>query len=259
MPTPPTKTDRIRFDVARHPGATTKDIAQRTGIDPNTVSAITGAEAKAGRMRREVASSTISNVKVYAYWSALGNVSKPLENVSKPSPRPAAKPHSKPAAGLDALLDQVAGAIALELTSRIRERLADELQQVLPTTAPTRDPVRLLDEITRRIALNAPAAPKDRLDTALIVGLLPAQAGMIQSEFHDAFDLKFWQDGPPSQLKDLVRGADHVITFSGKLGHHVEETIKSTGKSFVRIMGGMTQLRDTLTTIYVKEDGCMKK
>lgn len=252
------KTDRIRADVAAHPGTTNKAIAERLDLDASFVAAITGSEFRAGRFTRKRASATISNVAIYAYWPAAkhpANVSKPLENVSKPAvmaPSPAAPKRKAPLPplGLDALLDQFASAVALELTERIKGRLVEELQALLPQGEAVRP---LLEEIKARVSAGAAPVGADKLPAVVIAGLLPQQAGLIQQEFHDAFRLAFWKDESPSQLKDMARRADHVVTFSGKLGHWVEDAIKSVGKEPRRVMGGMTQLRDLLMEIYVKE------
>jgi hypothetical protein len=91
--------------------------------------------------------------------------------------------------------------------------------------------------------------PTARAPRVTICGLLPQQAGMISSEFGQHYDLSFWKDESIDRLKSLCKSADHIITFSGKLGHHVENTIKSTNREFKRVMGGMTELRRTLNEL----------
>lgn len=253
MTKPLTKSALVRSDIAKHPGATNNDVAARTGISAAHVASVTSTDLKHGKMARKQISSTISNAPIYAYWIAPDNVPSAPDNVLKErEPKERRSKPRVPAGGLDGILDQFARAVALELAGRIKDQLIEELQAITPATH-TRESVRpLLAEIQQRIA--AAATPtKARLPKVVVIGLLPAQAGMIQSEFHDVFEFDFWKDGSPSQLKDMVRGAEHVIIFSGKSGHYVEEVLKSAGKPFHRVMGGMTQLRDLITSLYVKE------
>lgn len=88
-----------------------------------------------------------------------------------------------------------------------------------------------------------------RLPRVTIVGLLPQQAGLISSEFGQAYDLSFWKEEGIDKLKSLAKNSDHIITFSGKLPHLVENTIRSVNRDFKRVMGGMTELRRALNEL----------
>lgn len=234
----------IRQYVTTHPGKTCKEIAEALGIPIGTVSGTTTVEFKEGRMSRVLVGRTLSNAPVYGYaiTDTETVVSTPETVVSKP------KRSAKPAV-LDTLLDQFASNIAMSLVERVKDRLIEELQSIVPQVETQSRP--LLEEIQARIAVAVPAVA-DKRKKVVIVGLLPSQAGHITNEFHDAFDLRFVESGDkPGRVKDAAKDADGVFLFSSKLGHHVEESLKSMGKPFTRIMGGMTQLRDALTAMYV--------
>jgi hypothetical protein len=98
-------------------------------------------------------------------------------------------------------------------------------------------------------AQQAKASP--RKPTVLIAGLLPMQAGLISSEFSEVFDLRFFDsEGSLQKLKSMSK-VDHAFTFTSKISHAVEEVIRATGTPVQRCSGGMTMLREKLTSLYV--------
>ena len=99
--------------------------------------------------------------------------------------------------------------------------------------------------------INEPKVSKKRV---LIAGLLPQQAGMIQSEFGEVFDLSFWKDESLRALKSRAESAEVTITFTSKIAHAAEDAIKTTSTEYHRCVGGMTSLRDMLTRMYVEND-----
>lgn len=246
------KAQQIRDFIAAHPGTTNRAIIDALGFTPTYVASATTHDFKDGKLERRQTAQTITNAPIYGYWlpgTMPNNVVSPPDNVPVP-PKAAAKPKSS-ALSIDGIIDQLAGALALQVASRLKDRLVDELQGLVPH-ASSDDPVRpLLEDIKARV-LAAPPERK-RLPVVLIVGLLPAQAGAIQNEFHDVYDLRFWKDESISQLKDLVRGADHVLTFTSKISHTAVGAIEAAGKKAVHVAGGMTSLRDVLTTMYVEQ------
>lgn len=266
------KSATVRADLAAHPNSTNKEIAERTGLTAQEVSSITSEMTARGKLQAEKFGRSPLNGKPYTRYrfpdpsdAAAGPIKKPepapvAEPAKKAAPtpvatverKPAAKPERQIPAGLDSMLDQLANAIALELTHRVRERLLDELQVLVPKTRHY-DPVRpLLDDIKARIAeSDTPAKTQNK--KVVIIGLLPQQAGLITREFGDVFELGFWKDGTASQLKDMVRCADHVIAFV-KIDHSVCYTLESVGKAY-ETTSGMTRLRERLTELYVNEEG----
>lgn len=85
----------------------------------------------------------------------------------------------------------------------------------------------------------------------LVVGLLPQQAGLIQTEFGDVFELDFFKEGRPHILSTAVAMSDCTVLMTSKVSHWMSDTVKRS----VRVLycnGGMSQLRDTLTTLYLE-------
>lgn len=138
-------------------------------------------------------------------------------------------------------IDELAKSIALELATKIKEYLMQELADLLPTQP------HLTDIIGKTIVTSP---KKVRLSTVVIIGLLPYQAGLIQQQFHDAFDLRFWKDESATQLKSLCKNADYVIAFTRKIGHQSTDIVNSVRPDCITVMGGMTKLKDKLLEIH---------
>lgn len=150
---------------------------------------------------------------------------------------------------LDTLVEELARSIAQHVLSRVEAQLAAQLGQILPRTTQPLTPISVE-------ALTARLLPVEHADTkrptVLIAGLLPSQAGVIQQEFHDVFDLRFYMvEENLSRLRDMLPGAQHVFTFTSKISHKVEETMKSFGVTIHRCSGGMTMLKEQLLNLYV--------
>lgn len=247
-----TITQRILDEIALKPGTTNKEVADKLGLTTNTVSATTTQLVQRGRLTRAVVGKTISNINFNGFYikadpvKKVGNVSKPVANVHKdPAPKRKAEARS-----LDSMLDEFAGAVALSLASKIKDRLVDELQAIVPTTHP--EAIRPLVEEFKQRMLECQAPTKTQLPRVVIAGLLPQQAGMIQFEFHDAFDLVFWNNGDPKSLRGVLTGAAHVIELYTKIGHDTEELIKKYWGTPHRV-SGMSEIRTLLTELFVKE------
>lgn len=150
---------------------------------------------------------------------------------------------------LDTLVEELARSIAQHVLSRVEAQLAAQLGQILPKTTQPLTPISV-EALTARLLPVEQAGAKR--PTVLIAGLLPSQAGVIQQEFHDVFDLRFYMvEENLSRLRDMLPGAQHVFTFTSKISHKVEETMKSFGVTIHRCSGGMTMLKEQLLNLYV--------
>ena len=145
---------------------------------------------------------------------------------------------------------QLAQAIAVTISSRVMQHVTEQLGMLMPTTLPVLEPITL-EQLTARV-LQKPSLAKKK-PTVLIAGLLPNQAGIIQTEFGDVFDLRFFETNDNLRLlKDMVQHVDHVFTFTSKISHSVQEMIKSTGKPIYHCSGGITMLKDLLLKLYAE-------
>ena len=253
-------TERIIACVEDHPGATTGQVAEMLQHQRASINPMMSQLAKKGRLTRTLLGHTPSNIAFYGYWPAtaqLSNVQESVSNVQESAPK-ARKPRKAPTLSrtrtnattldLNALVEDLATSLADTLAQQVAAKLKDRLMAQLATTLPAlaAPPPQIHAPI-----INEPRAVKKRV---LIAGLLPQQAGMIQSEFGEVFDLAFWKDESLHALKSRAESADVTITFTSKIGHAAENAIKTTSTEYHRCVGGMTSLRDMLTRMYVEND-----
>lgn len=249
-----TQLQQIEAFVAENPGATSSAVAAHMSIARNRAGAALQYLFKHGRLHRELAGTTITNVQFYGYYPAAAkpseNVVKASENVAKPrkAPTPSRTQPNAPSLDLNALVEDLATSLADTLAQQVAAKLKDRLMAQLATHLPAlaAPPPQIHAPI-----INEPRAQKRKV---LIAGLLPQQAGMIQSEFGEVFDLSFWKDESLHALKARAESAEVTITFTSKIGHAAENAIKSTSTEYHRCVGGMTSLRDMLTRMYVEND-----
>lgn len=147
--------------------------------------------------------------------------------------------------------DELARAIAQHVVSRVKQHLETQLQAILPPQKADPTPISI-EELTARVSGTAPC--KAKAETVLIAGLLPSQAGIIDTEFSDVFDLRFYMIGQSlKQLAAMAANVDHVFTFTSKVSHAVEEVMVGKGHKIHRCSGGMTMLKDQLLKLYMGE------
>ena len=253
-------TERIIACVEDHPGATTGQVAEMLQHQRASINPMMSQLAKKGRLTRTLLGHTPSNIAFYGYWPAtaqLSNVQESVSNVQESAPK-ARKPRKAPTPSrtrtnattldLNALVEDLATSLADTLAQQVAAKLKDRLMAQLATTLPAlaAPPPQIHAPI-----INEPRAVKKRV---LIAGLLPQQAGMIQSEFGEVFDLAFWKDESLQALKHRAEAAQVTIAFTSKIGHAAENAIKTTSTEYHRCVGGMTSLRDMLTRMYVEND-----
>ena len=253
-------TERIIACVEDHPGATTGQVAEMLQHQRASINPMMSQLAKKGRLTRTLLGHTPSNIAFYGYWPAtaqLSNVQESVSNVQESAlkarkPRKASTPSrtqtNATTLDLNALVENLATSLADTLAQQVAAKLKDRLMAQLATTLPAlaAPPPQIHAPI-----INEPKVSKKRV---LIAGLLPQQAGMIQSEFGEVFDLTFWKDESLHALKHRAEAAQVTITFTSKLGHAAENAIKTTSTEYHRCVGGMTSLRDMLTRMYVEND-----
>lgn len=261
-----TMTDRIYRFIFENPGKTNNEIAAALGIEPQRVAALTGQMSKrtpAGKsprvIRRPTAETANKIQPVYTHFVADEKQAEKDLNESEAETKVALETvKAKSGTSIESLIDEIAKKIANNITASIGKHLVSQLRAVLPESQDQQfDLVQYLKnaivpaEMAQAVTTGQVVPPsvekkRTRLPKIVVCGLLPQQAGMINSEFGGVYDLSFWKEEGIDKLKSLCRNSDHVITFSGKLPHHVENTVKSVGAQFSRVMGGMTELRRVL-------------
>ncbi len=142
--------------------------------------------------------------------------------------------------GIDTMIESIAASIAKQIAEGVYAKLAKELAQ--PVAQP-----RLTFTIPPEP--EAPLMDKPRIG---IVGLLPQQQECINREFGDTFELRYWKDESTSALKALGRSCE-LVFITKWAGHSISETLTSVGATWRMVHGGLSDLKDALTALYVEE------
>jgi len=143
---------------------------------------------------------------------------------------------------LDTLITEAAHNIAQKMLIQIKEELMMGLEDLVVEVAP---------RVNKKITETKSSVKKVKV---LITGLLAHQAGIISSEFHECFDLDFWNDrtgGSTEQLKSMAKRADVILYHKNHASHNHQEIIKSVGGNIKIINGGMSTMKDALEDMYI--------
>lgn len=147
--------------------------------------------------------------------------------------------------------------LAGSIASLVMDAVADEVEAQLE---------RMKEEIARIVKLKFEAeregvrvselteGTERKKLKVLVVGLLPGQKAQIEQEFGNELDLRFAESSLMGKaLKKKVLGCDYCISMVNFIGHPTENTILSTDIKYEKVAGGMSSLRDRLTSLYVEE------
>ena len=152
---------------------------------------------------------------------------------------------------ITSMIQNIGNALAKQIVAQVALNLQPLLQRELAQVIP-QQPVEI-PQLDVKALISTQTAPKrERLTKVGIVGLLPQNAGVISTEFHDKFDLKFWDGGSNSSLKSLGISCEYVLCTKW-CGHKHVETLKSVGANTRFLPGGMESIRETLINMYVGE------
>lgn len=142
------------------------------------------------------------------------------------------------------LSDAIAKQIAASVVVSLQASLTRELAAVVPQAAA---PVK---QLTLNLAnLPVPAVTKPCLG---VIGLLPAQVDVIEKEFGDVFEIRYWKDEGAVALKALGR-ASEVVLVTKWCNHSATEILKSVGAKWRFVDGGLTELKHMITVLYVEK------
>lgn len=236
-----TKSSRVREYIKTHPWSTNNQIGAAIGFKTNDVAAITTADFKCGKLIRQEAYNVGSHPCYIYAMSETGTAPELRAEVEKIS---TAKEFTQPTArdlfnmdGIEKIAEDLSNIIFQKVCDKLQEKLAALTQSKVNTT-PEEFVANLISNISQ---------PKL---CVLIVGLLPQQAGMIQTEFGNDLNLKFWKEGSLGQLRKTAQSADFVLLFTSKISHDATNAVASVNKNMIRVVGGMTTLREKLTEIF---------
>ena len=210
------------FIAAQQGYISAADIAKGIGIDANSITAMVAPKYKEGKLLR-------CKVKgKYCYRT----VHPTLEPVRRPAAAP--PPPPKPTIDIDEMVDKISDEIVDMIINKINEKLSERLGCSMPVVM---------------------TAAKKAIETAqktkvLVVGLLPQQAGLIQQEFGDKFNMDFCEATTASgKLRSQVLASDIVVTMTKFISHSHQDITLSAGGNLRRCAGGLSQLRAILTEV----------
>lgn len=124
--------------------------------------------------------------------------------------------------------------------------------------ASARTPSAVADALHRAAAKAAPAQPATprKLARIVVVGLKGSDRAAIEKEFKECFDLVLVDVGtgdPPRSFDATVRNCDRVVlAFGSATMTRVKTALRGSGANVVHVNGGMSRLRDMLTSLYVE-------
>ncbi len=84
------------------------------------------------------------------------------------------------------------------------------------------------------------------MNTISVLGLLPAQAHIIERACKGRAKLRFWDGGAIDTLKSLVRNSDVVFMRTKHASHKTQEFIKRHGANIIRVNGGLSSLQTAI-------------
>ena len=249
--------------VSTNPGATVRAIAVAVNrADPKDRAAISAALSRlhsAKKLLRSSAGKTVSNVTFYSYYPAAprANDSTPRAIVRTTRKKTDAKPAAISFDAIlgtlaDSIIDQIATGIAEAVAGKLKAKIGEKLSAALPKALALPEPepedterkeIFTLGDI--HPAIDPPA--KVRLPRVTIVGLLPAQAGQINTEFCDAFHLLFPNRERYAEVKAASQGS--VKTYVMKFNGHNAWDAAQHGEA-VFVAGGLTDLKNRLRALY---------
>lgn len=156
--------------------------------------------------------------------------------------------------GIEGLVDQLAQAIAQQLMPRLYHYLLQGLPLVPSLPAPVLNRTTLDDPLP---AIDNTYTPKPaarvKLPKVLVLGLLANQTGHIQAEYHQVFDLHFWNTSEGTErLRSITRRADMGFIHINHNGHHTQDILREAGIPFKLVGGGMTQMRQFLQDYFIE-------
>lgn len=207
-----------------------------------------------GYVTREIVGRTPTGNDIYGYKAhdLVTPTMNKRERLTTVRPRRDNGKTSQPAQSDDiaTMIQNIGNALAKQIVAQVALSLQPMLQRELAAVIPEQ-PVEI-PQLDVKALISTQTAPKrERLTKVGIVGLLPQNAGVISTEFHDKFDLKFWDGGSNSSLKSLGISCEYVLCTKW-CGHKHVETLKSVGANTRFLPGGMEQLRETLVNLYLE-------
>jgi hypothetical protein len=243
----PTRQEVLVFLTQRN-GATNNEVAKQFNIPAKRAACYTKQYHDKGYVTRKVTGHSVSGREIFTYYTfadVKGESGKFIPKQERLSAVRKRQDNDK-GDGISELIQGLSTAIAKQIAAQVVVELQSSLPRELASVIPPVAPVPKVDLLS---LLPVPVVTTHKPSLG-IVGLLPVQQECISKEFGDVFDLRFWKDESISSLKAMGRSCDLVLVTKW-CGHSDTETLSSVGSKWRRVDGGLSQLKDVLTTLYV--------
>lgn len=142
-----------------------------------------------------------------------------------------------------------------QVTATIADKVADQVAVAVDRAVST-----AIANVEARIAAafsaKAPVvqkAPDTKRPRIMVIGGTDAQNAEVEKEFGDSLDIRFVtseQTKNPSSWRDRVNGVARVVVMTKWISHSAMDVIDK--KKYVPVNGGMTDLKNRLTELYVE-------
>ena len=246
--------DELLAAIRKNDKATNTTLAAEFGCTPARMATRTKQLFDKGYVTREIVGRTPTGTDIYGY-KAHDLVTPTMNKRERLTTVRARRDNGKTSQPIQSddiasMIQNLGKALAKQIAAQVALSLQPMLQRELAAVIPEQ-PVEI-PQLDVKALISTQTAPKrERLTKVGIVGLLPQNAGVISTEFHDKFDLKFWDGGSNSSLKSLGISCEYVLCTKW-CGHKHVETLKSVGANTRFLPGGMEQLRETLVNLYLE-------
>lgn len=247
--------DELLAAIRNTDKATNTTLAAEFGCTPASMATRTKQLFDKGYVTREIVGRTPTGIDIYGYKAHNGvtptmNKRERLTTVRQRRDNGKTS-HPTQSDDITSMIQSIGNALAKQIVAQVALNLQPLLQRELAQVIP-QQPVEI-PQLDVKALISTQTAPKrERLTKVGIVGLLPQNAGVISTEFHDKFDLKFWEGGSNASLKSLGISCEYVLCTKW-CGHKHVETLKSVGANTRFLPGGMESIRETLINMYVGE------
>ncbi len=228
------KSDTIRLYIKNNPNSSVREIADATGFNVNLISQVLNRDWRNGHVIRD-------DSQLYFRYSlkdgAFSHLDAPFKEIDKSALENAII--QQVISKID--IDDVIKNIAIELAVKVLDYVKSEFKELPKLQA-------VLDKPDNRAKIQD--KPKDKPKMRIgVVGVLPNQAKILQKEFGDNFDIRFWtKDQSAQQLSSLASNSDYTVVMVSKIGHWAYETVSKHSSNYVSVSGGISQIRQCINS-----------
>lgn len=255
--------------VAAHPNTTSDDLVSAFDISYTDAAGRLSRASKRGELRREVARYSSTGHSIYGYTVVEEKKSEPKLKSRQPEQKAAkiAPSTFDLSGGIAVLAENIAKQIASQVVHALQGQLTRELAGTMPPVAPRHEvpEVSVPVEPPAPPVVEPPAPPvveppklpvvepvkSQRKPKVAVIGVTPQQAGILSSEFADAYDLAFWQNDGIPRLRSIGISCE-LCLVTKFVSHKATEVLTAQGAHWRKVTGGIDSIRDALTGYYVE-------